>query len=144
MISLSYVSRAEHRFNNQELTQLLDQCHRENSSKNITGLLLYNGSGTFIQVLEGPESELDELYQKIRQDERHSKVNCISRKNIAHRHFPDWKMGFRNLSSTPIVNLGGFSDFMQSDTPEDYLENNGSLVEDMLLHFKNKSQEVSL
>lgn len=144
MIALSYVSRASHRFDNQQLTELLTHCHRVNGQKNITGLLLYNGSGTFLQVLEGEQETIEKLYLSICSDKRHSRVNCISRKLVPQRNFPDWKMGFRNLVNEPINSMSGFSDFMQTDDKEDYLSKNPSMVDSMLLHFKNKSNEVAL
>jgi hypothetical protein len=99
---------------------------------------------TFLQVLEGDPEVIDELYLKINSDDRHSNIHCISRTSITERNFPNWKMGFRNLSNTPASNLEGFSDFLDTENSNDSLLNSPSVVENMLLHFKNKTHEIRL
>jgi hypothetical protein len=144
MITLSYISCASHRFNNDELLSLLNECHKHNSQANISGLLLYNGASTFLQVLEGDEETIDKLYLNISTDKRHKRINCIHRKRINAREFPDWKMGFRNLSTAPQHQIEGFSDFMHADDSVNYLLENTGFAKTMLSHFKNTSKEILL
>lgn len=142
MISLCYVSSANKRFDNDELVNLLHSCHENNSQQNITGLLLYNGQGTFIQTLEGEENTVVPLYEKIKADSRHSRVNCISKNTIEERNFPNWKMGFRRLDKESVGNIQGFSDFMEQKDSNSYLSDKPHLVQSLLSHFKNKSNEL--
>jgi len=144
MINLSYVSCAKERFSDEQLSDLLKKCHQYNSQHNITGLLLYNGAGTFLQALEGDPKVIDKLYNNIQHDPRHHRVNCIHRKEISARDFPNWKMGFRNLSNIPVTSLTGFSAFMQTEESDQYLIENSSFAQNMLGYFKQKSNEVVL
>ncbi len=142
MITLSYVSCASHRFSNDELISLLQECHQNNQKHHITGLLLYNGAGTFLQVLEGDADIIDRLYMGIASDKRHHRVNCIHRNDIEKRNFPDWKMGFRNLASHPLNNLDGFSDFMEAEDSIEFLTTHSDFAMTMLKHFKSTSEEI--
>lgn len=144
MIALTYVSSATKRFTDEELSSLLKTCHHFNTISNISGLLLYNHSGTFLQILEGDAENVEAIYEKITADTRHQRVHRISRKDITEREFPDWKMGFRNLSNTPLNHINGFSDFMESEKPADYLLKEASFAKEILTHFKNTSNEVVL
>lgn len=142
MISLSYVSSATSRPSDDDLMALLKTAHRMNASLKITGLLLYNGKGTFIQVLEGDDEVVDELYAKIKQDERHVRVHCIARKQIDARQFSDWRMGFRYLSRETVVGVDGFSEFMAQEDGAEYLLENASFAEKMLGYFRQSSGEL--
>lgn len=138
MIELVYVSRASSRYFSEQLVKLLSKARRNNTNINITGLLLYDGFGTFIQALEGAEQDVDALFAKIKLDPRHSRVNILWRKEIAQRGFPDWKMGFRDISETPPLELDGFSNFLQKEDQNDYLITHPGFALDMLTHFKSK------
>jgi len=142
MISLCYVSSANKRFDNNELVSLLNTCREKNSQQNITGLLLYNGQGTFIQTLEGEENTITLLYEKIKIDSRHSRVNCLSKLTIKERNFPNWKMGFRRLDKESIGSIQGFSTFFEQKDSNRYLSEKPHLAESLLAHFKNKSNEL--
>ena len=142
MICLCYVSSSTEQFNDEALVELLKVCHKNNKALDITGLLLYNGKGTFIQTLEGDEQVITSLYEKIKADHRHQRVNRILAKNITERDFPNWKMGFRNLSKIPTHNIEGFSDFINQTNDHTYLSNNENAVNALLLHFKDKSDEL--
>ena len=49
---------------------------RNNSKKNITGCLLYHDN-VFLQLLEGENENIDNLYESIQKDKRHSTVTLI-------------------------------------------------------------------
>ena len=65
LIELVYVSKAGKRLNQDELEGILSKARKNNTDTDITGLLLYDGYGTFIQVLEGPEPAVENLFEKI-------------------------------------------------------------------------------
>lgn len=108
----------------------------------MTGLLLYDNKGTFIQALEGDEEQVDSLFNKIREDKRHNRVNRISRKNIKSRAFPDWKMGFKVIDEHMIQNLSGYSECMQSDNSIKGMTNSASIAVDLLNYFKREEQQT--
>ena len=142
MIELVYVSRAKQHFSEDQLVELLKQARMNNEKLGISGLLLYDNKGTFIQALEGDEEQVDRLFNKISGDERHSRINRISRKSIQVRAFPDWKMGFRLIDKDSIKTLSGFSSYMQQqDTSLDSNDNTSFAVE-LLNYFKLSEHQV--
>lgn len=141
MIELVYVSRASRRYNDQELKALLEVCRANNSEKEITGLLLYDKKGTFIQALEGDESDVVNLFNKIKQDDRHSRVNCISNRPIQQRAFSDWCMGFKLIDDTSLQSTSGYSKIMQDNGQLVSLHDDESMAIELLNYFKNEEQQ---
>lgn len=77
------------------LAGLLRQARAYNQAHRLTGLLLYAApTKEFVQVLEGPRDEVEAIYQKIAQDERHKHAFVLHEGTAASRMFPDWRMGF--------------------------------------------------
>lgn len=132
-----YVSKATSRFSSEQLTSLLKTARRNNSVSNITGLLLYNGVGTFLQVIEGPESVLKSLMSKIKADNRHIRIDTLFRGSVNGRYFPDWKMGFRDLSKHSPITIEGFSDFMEETNTQQFINHDPVFAFRLINHFKN-------
>lgn len=110
MNCLVYVSNANHRFSDEELVQLLDTARRNNAELDVTGLLLYKHP-VFIQVLEGPDTAVQHLYDKIARDARHQNANVIYSASVASREFPDWSMGFKAADDPDLRDRPGVSNF---------------------------------
>ncbi|MFT6123385.1 MAG: hypothetical protein ACJASG_001917 [Oleiphilaceae bacterium] len=144
MYSLIYVSSATSRPSQAQLVDLLSQCHRNNTQNEVTGLLLYNGLGTFIQALEGEQRYVEAIFEKIKQDKRHRRIIKLSGKEITERDFPNWKMGFRNIDSLPEKTLKGFSTFMkpEADKTTQFMQDNQGMAMEMLKHFKSTAEEL--
>lgn len=117
MIELCYVSSANDKFTAKELIPLLQQARQFNENSGISGLLLYDGIGTFIQALEGEEAPVRALFDKIKIDSRHKRVNVLGINFIKERSFREWSMGFRNIEHPDLSKLTGFSDFLEQ-SPE--------------------------
>lgn len=75
------------------LTSIFDTSQRNNPEKNITGCLLI-GSNSYLQLLEGPASTVDELYSKIKKDSRHRNVKKLYEQGIEEKLFSSWSMKF--------------------------------------------------
>ncbi len=88
-----YLSKSSRVLHPQEIEILLSTSRRNNIDNNITGILLYAQS-YFLQVLEGPTRDLNELFKRIATDNRHYQIKLLSKKKITNRKFPKWKMGF--------------------------------------------------
>lgn len=88
-----YLSRATVGFNDQQLQQLLRQANARNQTLNVTGILLY-GQEQFLQVLEGEQTQVQALYESIRQDPRHRDVTTFADKEIQQRAFAGWAMAY--------------------------------------------------
>lgn len=98
LIRLVYASRANFKVadtGNIEpaLGTILLQSRRNNPRISITGILQY-GDGNFLQCLEGERDVVNQLYNKIAQDERHSGVQVLSAGNVDARCFPSWSMKY--------------------------------------------------
>jgi hypothetical protein len=101
LTQLIYTSRAVKPFTPQELEHLLDRARTRNLLCAITGMLLYD-YGAFLQVLEGPEKGVNEVFGWIERDPMHRSIQVLEREPIAERAFADWSMGFVDLGSAPL------------------------------------------
>lgn len=95
MHKVIYVSTAAAEFSATELDQLLEGSRRNNARRGLTGLLLYHRR-SFLQLLEGPESEIRALLAVVERDPRHAEILTLldTPDPTGHRLFPDWTMGF--------------------------------------------------
>lgn len=125
MIHLIYASSASRLMSGDELVELLRQARAKNEKLHVTGMLLYQG-GNFLQVLEGEEETVTELYEVIRSDPRHYDVTPILKRPVTERIFPDWEMGFSNLDGMDLSQLPGYTDFLQNPITPEYFAKNPS------------------
>ncbi len=98
MFHLTYVSSAAQDFSKAELNELLVKCRENNAKLGLTGMLLYK-DGNFMQVLEGEEGVVREVYAKISTDPRHTGEILLHQSPLEERQFPDWSMGLHDLDS---------------------------------------------
>ena len=69
-----------------------------NKRHSISGLLLqYNDQ--IMQVLEGPEKAVKDLYARIERDKRHYDVSVELSRECKEPIFQEWSMGYRPLES---------------------------------------------
>ncbi len=115
MKHIVYVSQAERPFSTEALTSLLEHSRTNNADDGITGLLIYRFNpdferGNFVQVLEGPEDRIDDVWRRISNDTRHHTIVVVSEGPIDKRMFSDWTMGFKNVDASDLADFEGFSD----------------------------------
>ena len=144
MISIAYISKAERKFSDSELIQMLEKFQTNNEKHDVSGVLLYNGAGTFIQFIEGDESVVDALYQRINKDKRHSRITCLRRATITERSFSQWRMGFRKLSNDAVFDVNKMTVFLNDEKLEHFVSNDTDFALKVLTNFKNKTQELIL
>lgn len=112
---LVYASSAIQKFSEQELVELLEVSRKNNGPLDVTGILLYR-DGNFIQVLEGLRENVETIYENISNDERHRGVMLVVKEDVEDRLFPNWSMGFEDLSnSTDARKLEGYNTFFDND-----------------------------
>jgi hypothetical protein len=105
IFQLIYRSRATRAFSQSELDHLLAKARKTNVENNITGILFY-GNGYFIQVLEGDENIVNDLYYKlILSDPRHYLAQVIFTQKLEKRSYPSWTMGFKALETEEMEQL---------------------------------------
>lgn len=92
------------------LDALLEQCRRSNAAADVTGMLLYE-RGSFFQILEGEPSVVTALFEKISQDQRHTRTKKILEGPILLRAFGEWTMGFPNIRAAELARIPGLNDF---------------------------------
>jgi hypothetical protein len=136
MLSLIYVSTSIELLNDEELLDILKVSRVNNTSGEITGMLLYKG-GNFMQVLEGPDDAVNGIFEKIKNDPRHKDVSVISREQIQSRQFPAWEMAFQNLDNPALKNEPGYSQFLHDEFTADVYRENPLRAYIMLLTFRD-------
>jgi len=93
MRQLLYVSNTAPEISLGELDNVLTSSRRNNALLGITGLLLFIDGG-FLQILEGEERAVRELYTRISTDPRHWNTRLMLDREVPARAFPNWTMGF--------------------------------------------------
>jgi hypothetical protein len=107
LYSLVYRSRATRTFDEAALATLLQKARFHNQAAWLSGLLLHY-QGQFLQVLEGTEPALSDLYGRIQADPRHHHVRTLAYGPIEARAFPDWRMGFAPANGSLLAQVVGF------------------------------------
>lgn len=107
---LVYTSYRKPSCTDEEIKKILDSCKRNNPDSNITGVLIH-AERRFIQYLEGGESDLLNLFDLIKEDNRHTSVNRRNFEPISSRVFAGWEMGYTDISK----NIGFHTAISESD-----------------------------
>ena len=97
LIRLIYSSHAELDLRLSDIKDILETARINNRASEICGMLFYN-SRYFLQALEGEESRVRALYEKIAEDFRHDEVNIVSESFIEKPIFAEWSMGYSGNS----------------------------------------------
>lgn len=101
--TISYFSKAKLSKNTdqlrEEINSILTTAQRKNIEKNVTGALLFSG-GYFVQILEGSLQSVEEIFESIQCDSRHTEVTVISNDYKAQRHFSKWAMALVDIQET--------------------------------------------
>jgi hypothetical protein len=133
-----YLSAAAPVFEDIDLEDILMKSRANNTKSSITGLLLFH-EGNFIQVIEGEQSTLHSLYNKISRDNRHRLLIKMIDEPTDKRSFPDWSMGYKAVSTDEIQKLTGFNSLIKKDFLDAYQhsENGQKKIITLLRSFVN-------
>lgn len=104
LLSILYVSAATRLLSEEELASLLRAAREHNARHGITGLLLHS-DGNFMQLLEGPEAVVSELYARIERDPRHHMLITVLEERGLPREFADWSMACRQVDAPTWMQL---------------------------------------
>jgi len=107
MRQLLYVSNTTRKLETGELQDILAASRRNNAPLGVTGMLLYIDGG-FLQVLEGEERTLRQVYDRICADPRHWNARVLL-DHDSPRAFADWSMGFERLDAGDAGTAGLFA-----------------------------------
>ncbi len=104
MFRLIYKSAARHEAEEMlrppNLPAILEVSRRRNAELGLTGVLVYTGNG-FLQVLEGRQTDVLAVFERLLVDRRHRSVSVIEMGETERRLFGSWSMGF--LGASPDV-----------------------------------------
>jgi len=91
LVELRYLSEAETSINVWGLTSIIDVSVAWNKSHDLTGILFFE-QGYFGQIIEGPRTEIENLWDRIKNDSRHHSIELLGITEIEARRFPKWSM----------------------------------------------------
>ena len=113
MFRIIYLSSATKLLSNDELNHLLKKSKLKNKIYNITGLLLYI-DGDFLQVIEGKKNDVLNLFELIKNDNRNRSIICVFSEKVEKRQFPDWLMGFSQLTYHDLQKMESFENITKT------------------------------
>ncbi len=99
LVQLVYVSRALFNASNNlssvepEVARILAVSRVNNKKNGLVGVLYY-GNSCFFQCLQGEESAVDALYDRLHLDSRHKDIKLLSKTNIGQLSFSKWQMKY--------------------------------------------------
>lgn len=135
MLSITYISSATALFSENDLVRMLMQIRPLNLRSGVTGMMLYR-DGNIIQTIEGPDEAVTALFDKIRDDPRHKDVIVLLKETVEKRQFPEWSMGFHNVSAIPGEALEGFSAFLRDPVAAEAFRDNPEPAFQLLSMFR--------
>lgn len=142
MIQIVYCSEASEDFSPQQLVALLEKSRANNRVRGLSGMLLYR-AGRFLQVLEGDATHVRALVARIGKDARHHGIVLLSETQIESREFPDWSMGFADLSAVATDGLPGFTHFLESNLSATSFARQIPAAKRLLLAFKDQAAQAA-
>ena len=92
-----YASRAVPSVDQDALIAILRKSKANNPLIGVTGVLCFS-QGIFLQALEGGRSAVNQLYNRIAADPRHTQVELLTYEEVGERRFAGWSMGQVNVS----------------------------------------------
>lgn len=93
LVRLIYVSKPTPQYDLQEIDSILAVSRANNKKLGITGILCYHPK-FFMQLLEGSRERVNNLYNTILQDKRHTLPVILQYKEIISRDFSKWSMAY--------------------------------------------------
>jgi hypothetical protein len=105
LVRLLYVSQPVGPVTTTVTTSILEKSRIYNKGENITGVLC-QGSGLWMQALEGERHQVNVLYSRIMASRHHHNIELLSMEEITHRQFGQWSMALVHLyKDSPMVRI---------------------------------------
>jgi hypothetical protein len=105
LVRLLYVSQPVGPVTTTVTASILEKSNIYNKKENITGVLC-QGSGLWMQVLEGERHQVNILYSRIMASRQHNNVELLLMDEIRERQFGQWSMVLVHLSKDdPMVQM---------------------------------------
>lgn len=132
------------------LREITKISRKNNPGKGITGILL-GIENKYLQFLEGPEENVNELFQKISSDPRHNNVTAWLRGFADERIFKDWSMASWMLSNKELEQLPALADlksFMEDSVngelpPKKFITMMNDLLKTWIAHEPERMKKIN-
>ncbi|AEP28378.1 BLUF domain-containing protein [Brumicola nitratireducens] len=142
LYNIAYISKnaihGNHEEIKQQISDILAKAQKNNPVRGISGALLYSG-GYFCQVIEGPEDEIEELFEIIQMDDRHSDVTVLHFEPLEERGFSDWSMAFAGIEENMRFDIDG----IKNSKDELAMKETGKALVNVLELLVSQHQSVS-
>jgi hypothetical protein len=115
---LIYASAATGAVDPEVVQAILESARSFNLKHEITGMLC-EGSGKFIQYLEGERQAVNDLYARLLADSRHKNLVLLDYAPIDERAYKDWSMGFVSVRNDDVMRLIEKSTQIRQFLPEE-------------------------
>lgn len=97
---LTYLSRPVKPFTDEDFDDIESKSIAANNARDVTGLLIVHDD-RILQILEGRETAVRELYAKIEADRRHTITKLVSTVEDDERLLLTWSMVVRKIAGIP-------------------------------------------
>lgn len=104
MFELIYRSIADKNITPTDVSNILNTARSFNEENSITGCLIFY-DGEFIQILEGNQKLVKDLFANIEKDKRHNNVMLIAEGEKEERMFSNWTMAFHEFTNKDVKNI---------------------------------------
>ncbi len=108
---LAYLSEATRPMTEDDIQKLLVVARANNGQLGVTGLLSLN-AGHFLQLLEGHETFVVDLFNKISKDARHDKIKVVYEGVSGERLFSRWSMAYKRIEAYSLTLRSRLEDFI--------------------------------
>ncbi|MDB2385333.1 BLUF domain-containing protein [Polaribacter sp.] len=105
---LSYSSESTKGISKKDLEAILDISRKNNKKLNITGCLIHR-KNMFFQLLEGPKTEVLEIFKKITKDTRNQNATIVFEGIKSGRTFKEWNMALIEGNQSPLKDVHQFN-----------------------------------
>ena len=111
MYELMYHSLATPDLSAKDIRSILETARSFNAEHGITGCLFYHNQ-EFVQLLEGEQATIKELFSHIELDTRHSNVVILAEGEKQKRTFDTWSMAYHEFNNETIERLLFIDNFL--------------------------------
>ena len=140
MYELIYISVATKHMDESDLSRILNVARGFNAKNNITGMLIY-AEREFVQLLEGEKEDVLALYNKIKNDARHSGVKLFHQGDIETRTFKKWSMAYQSITKDDeICQLPGIEKWQSGELPLNMVMESNNIGKELFLYLREDLQ----
>lgn len=130
---LVYESRPTDALTKEQFRDILNKSQYKNIRLNLSGLLIFH-AGKFLQLLEGGKKEVDELFEAIRHDPRHTDIKVVLESDCQFRSMPSWVMGLSTDNNVAEI-IGSMDYYISPEVTKQICESMEGEVGRIFLQF---------